>query len=84
MAKKPSATKAKILEVLAHPEASEGLYFRNFYQLHEEDERDVVPGSPEEILAAVYELVDEGKVRTGRDQDEMTFHIETTQAAAER
>ena len=76
MAKKNGSTKEKILEVLSHPEASEGLYFRNFYQLHEEDERDVVPGTPEEILAAVHELIEEGKVRTGRDQDEITFHLD--------
>lgn len=75
MATQSTQMKRKILEVLAHPEASDGLYLRNFYQLHEEDERDIVPGTPEEILAAVYELIEEGKVKTGRDQEEMTFHL---------
>ena len=41
--------KAQILQALAHPEAEEGLYFRNFVHLHEEDEREAVEGDEEVI-----------------------------------
>ncbi len=48
--------KAQILDVLAHPEADEGLYFRNFTQLHEVDERPKVNAEEAEILDALQEL----------------------------
>lgn len=54
--------KQQILQALQHPEAEEGLYFENLYQLHEEDERIAVAGSEIEILDAVRELANEKKL----------------------
>ena len=67
--------KTEILGVLQHPEAEEGLYFRNFYNLHEEDERDIVQGNQEEILEALRELVEEGAVVADETGEEIIFSI---------
>lgn len=85
MAEKPTAAprgdedfialKTEILQALSHPEASEGLYFRNFYHLHEEDERAAVDADPTLILAALYDLIDEGKVAVRNEGEEATFHL---------
>lgn len=68
-------TKQDILQALAHPEACEGLYFRNFAHLHEEDERPVVRGNQEQILEALRELIDEGKVRVSEEAEELIFFL---------
>lgn len=73
--KQSSDIKQQILEALKHPEAEEGLYFKNLYQLHEEDTRPVVPGTEEEILIAVGELVEEGKVKTNQVGEEVIFYL---------
>jgi hypothetical protein len=65
--------KGEILAALDHPEAEDGLYFRNFYHLHEEDEREPVKGSQEQILEALRELIDEGQVATDETGDEVIF-----------
>lgn len=57
------AIKGQIMLALRHPEAEEGLYFHNLFHLHEEDERPAVVASQEEILEALKELLDEGKVQ---------------------
>jgi predicted house-cleaning noncanonical NTP pyrophosphatase (MazG superfamily) len=67
--------KDSIMEVLNHPEAEEGLYFRNFYQLHEEDERRIVPGDEVQILEALKELIEEGKVVADETGSEVVFHL---------
>jgi phytoene dehydrogenase-like protein len=54
--------KKQIILALRHPEADEGLYFRNFFHLHEEDERPAVQGGQEEILDALKQLISEGQV----------------------
>ena len=68
-------TKEDIIEALSHPEASDGLYFRNFTLLHEEDERPIVRGSQEEILEALRELVEEGRVSVLDEQAELIFYL---------
>jgi hypothetical protein len=55
--------KSQILTALSHPEAEEGLYFRNFSHLHEEDERPAVEARDEDIFEALHELISEGYVR---------------------
>ncbi len=47
----------QILAALKHPEAEEGLYFDNFYHLHEEDERPRVSAPQVEILEAIKVLI---------------------------
>ena len=65
--------KAQILQALAHPEAEDGLYFRNFAHLHEEDEREAVEGDEEIILDALQQLITEGKVRMNEGNGEVIF-----------
>ncbi|NDC37712.1 MAG: hypothetical protein EBZ48_06630 [Proteobacteria bacterium] len=68
----------QILKALGHPEAEDGLYFRNFFHLHEEDERQVVSGEQSEILAVLEQLVAEGLVRVTPNtplQEEAIFSL---------
>jgi len=62
MTAKLEEVKKQVLCSLGHPEAEDGLYLRNFLRLHEEDTRPSISASPEEVLAALNELVVEGKV----------------------
>jgi len=67
--------KSEILAALNHPEADEGLFFRNFAHLHEEDERPAVQGTSKEIQAALAELVEEGQVVTVPGSEEPVFAL---------
>ena len=70
-----SGVKDQILQALRHPEAEEGLYFRNFYHLHEEDERPAVQADEIEILDALKELVTEGDVVLDETGPEAVFSL---------
>lgn len=65
----------QIIAALSHPEAQDGLYFRNLYHLHEEDQRDAVEGSQEDILEALRALIVEKKVRIDESGDEVIFFL---------
>ena len=65
--------KSQIIAALSHPEAGDGLYLRNFANLHEEDERDAVMGDEASILKALTELIAEGKVTIDESQGEAVF-----------
>lgn len=67
--------KAQILAALQHPEAEEGLYFRNFAHLHEVDERPPVKARDEDIFEALKDLIGEGKVLLQENGSEATFHL---------
>lgn len=67
--------KAQILTALQHPEAEDGLYFRNFYHLHEEDERPAVQAGEAEILDALRELIDSGDVVLDETGPEAVFSL---------
>lgn len=54
--------KKQVLSSLNHPEAEDGLYLRNFIRLHEEDTRPSILASPDDVVAALNQLVIEGKV----------------------
>lgn len=73
--------KSQILAALKHPEAQDGLFFRNFQALHEEDERPAVEGPQVDVLDALKELIDEGKVRVDDTHKELIFYL-TEQGAA--
>jgi hypothetical protein len=75
MATDIETTKQDILEALAHPEASDGLYFRNFAILHEEDERPAVRGSQIEILEALKLLLTEGQIQINDEEVETIFFL---------
>jgi hypothetical protein len=70
-----SDIKKQILSVLKHPEASDGLFFRNFNNLHEEDERPAVAAEDEDLLLALNELVNEGKIRLDEIAGEVVFQL---------
>ena len=67
--------KLTILAALEHPEAEDGLYLRNFSLLHEEDERPRVEGNQAEVLEALRELVDEGRVAVVDEGAEPIFYL---------
>jgi hypothetical protein len=71
------AVKAQILAALRHPEAEEGLYFRNFSHLHEEDERPMVEADEVAVLDALRELMDEGLVRMDETGPEAVFYAQS-------
>lgn len=70
-----ASIKVQILKILNHPEADEGLYFRNFFLLHEEDERPALTADESEILEALNELVSEGKVKLEETDGEVIFQL---------
>lgn len=67
--------KQQIIDALKHPEAEEGLYFRNFYHLHEADERKPVQGSEVEILDALKDLLVDGAVYQDDSGEELIFFL---------
>ena len=73
MDQKKDLIKQQILAALTHPEAEEGLYFRNFTVMHEEDERPMVEGDQLEILEALRELIEESRVRVDETGKEVVF-----------
>ena len=70
-----NGVKHQILRALEHSEAEEGLYFRNFTLLHEEDQRPAVLADEVQILDALKELIQEGKVRMDDSGKEVIFFL---------
>ena len=70
--------KMSILAALEHAEAEDGLYLRNFSLLHEEDERPCVEGAQPQLLAALNELIEEGKVVMEDEGAEPIFFLPQT------
>ena len=68
-------TKQAIVAALSHPEAEEGLYLRNLALVHEEDEREIVPGDEFQILDALKELMAEGQVTMDESGPEIIFFL---------
>ena len=75
MQRKIETVKDQVLRALQHPEADEGLYLRNFAYVHEEDERPKVEADQMELLDALNELVQEGKVILDESCEEVVFHL---------
>lgn len=75
MQKKIEAIKEQVLCALRHPEADEGLYLRNFSYVHDEDERPKVEADQIDLLNALNELVQEGKVILDESCEEVVFHL---------
>ena len=67
--------KKQILCALAHDEAEDGLYLRNFTNLTEEDERPAVEADDYDIVESLNELIKEGKVWCEQTEAETIFHI---------
>ena len=70
-----SKVKDSIVGALSHSEAEDGLYFRNFFLLHEEDQRPGVKASKKDLLNALNELLEEGIVKVDFDELEVTFRL---------
>ena len=75
MSKDLRKVKEQVLAALRHPEAEEGLYFRNFRHLHEEDERPAVEADQVDLLEALHELIGEGKVHMDESCEEVVFFL---------
>ena len=71
--------KKQIIAALSHEEAEEGLYLRNFNGLDaEEDTRPAVNGDEFEILAALNELIEDGRVTCSDEKNHETiFYLKT-------
>ena len=67
--------KNQIISALSHPEAEEGLYFRNLFHLHEEDERPAVVAEQVEILEALKELISKDKIKMDESGEEAIFKL---------
>jgi len=65
----------QILKALQHIEASDGLYFRNFLNLHEEDQRPAVSASQVELLDALQSLLDDGEILMDDSGEEVIFFL---------
>lgn len=75
MTEESDAIKEDILEALAHPEAEDGLYLNNLQAVHEEEERKPVRGTQYQILEAMKDLIEEGKVSTDDSGEEVIFML---------
>lgn len=72
--------KEQLIAALKHPEAEEGLYFRNFTLLHEEDERPQVKADEVQILDALHSLIEEGTVLLDESGEEVIFRLQAKAA----
>lgn len=68
--------KTEIITALSHPDADEGLYFRNFFNVHEEDDRQAISGDEDEVLDALRELISEGLVVMDDGESEPIFTLQ--------
>ena len=73
MSKNITEIKQTLIQALKHQEAEDGLYFRNFFNMHEADERPMVKASKEDISKALNELIKENKVKLSSFDDDVIF-----------
>jgi hypothetical protein len=67
--------KKQIEAALSHSEAEDGLYFNNLIVVHEEEERPIVVGEESEILAALNEMIDQGRVIVTPSASEKIYRL---------
>ncbi len=67
--------KKQIEAALSHPEAEDGLYFNNLIVVHEEEERPIVVGEEAEILAALNEMIKEGRIVVTKSANEQIYRL---------
>lgn len=67
--------KKQIEAALSHPEAEDGLYFNNLIVVHEEEERPIVVGEEAEVLAALNEMIKEGRVVVSQSANEQIYRL---------
>lgn len=70
-----SKVESQILAALAHEEAEDGLYLRNFNLLGEEDERPAVEADEFTILEILTDLIRNGQVTCDETHHETIFHL---------
>ena len=75
MSKNITEIKQTLRQALKHQEAEDGLYFRNFFNMHEADERPMVKASKEDISKALNELIKENKVKLSSFDDDVIFML---------
>lgn len=67
--------KKQIEAALSHAEAEDGLYFNNLIVVHEEEERPIVVGEESEILAALNEMIQEGRIVVTKSGSEQIYRL---------
>ena len=67
--------KRQILEALKHPEAEEGLYFENFFNVYEEEERQAVEAEQDLVLDAISELLRAGVIEADETGEKVVFRL---------
>ncbi len=70
-----SSIRSQIILALRHEEAEDGLYFNNLIAVHEDEERPVVGGTQEEILAVLGDMIQEGEVIADDSGPEVIFRL---------
>ena len=75
MSKNITEIKQTLIQALKHQEAEDGLYFRNFFNMHEADERPMVKASKEDISKSLNELIKENKVKLSSFDDDVIFML---------
>lgn len=73
-----SEIKKQILSALAHPEAESGLYLNNLLAVHEDEERNQVDGTEEDVLDALKELLSEGLLEMDESGEEVVFYLSSS------
>ncbi|MCB0337410.1 MAG: hypothetical protein KDD62_13935 [Bdellovibrionales bacterium] len=75
MSEELALIKDDIIAALSHVEAEDGLYLNNLQVVHEEEERPIVRGTQLQILDALKELIDEGRVVTNEEGSDIIFML---------
>jgi hypothetical protein len=70
-----SEVKRQILRALDCGEATEGLFFRNFYEPWDEGKKSAVEAPQSQIIAALKELIAEGSVVMDDTGKEAIYHL---------
>lgn len=73
-----SRIKQEILEALGHIEGEEGLYLNNLMVVHEEEDRNPVTGSQDEVLDSLQELISAGEVETVEGERGVIFTLSSS------
>lgn len=75
---KQTDIKREILAALSHPEAEDGLYFNNLIVVHEDEERPIVRGEEDEVVAALKDLVKAGTIETSGTGDTTIYKLKSS------
>jgi len=67
--------KQEIIAALSHVEAEDGLYLENLQAVSEEEDREPVSGSQEDILEVLRDLIQQGEITIDETGPKVIFHL---------